>query len=482
MSDSKVADKVHMGLVVAGHVDAGKSTTTGHLLYKLGTLSERDKDKLQKEAEELGKGSFGFAFLMDKQKEERKRGITIACTTKEFFTEKYHMTIIDAPGHKDFINNMVTGASQADVLLLMVPASMGGFETAIAQGSHKNQTIEGQTRQHARLCNLLGIQEVIIGINKMDDPSVNFSESRFNEVKEEMINMLKQVGYKPKRIPVIPISGYKGDNLTTPSENMPWWKGFSVDIPSEVKGKPKNITGMTLLDALNNVVQPAPRVADAALRMPVSGSLKIPGVGDVITGRIEEGRLPKGATVSFTGMEGKFKAFSIEMHHRVVDVGEPGENVGVNVKGLTTKPKAGDVLYLVGDPKDTAPPRKVVSFCAQVAVQDHPGQLKCTKDGKGGYTPMIRVRTAKGACVMSSITWKQNKNGKTETPDFLERNDMAEVVFKPKGQLYLEPFDKCAGLGRVAIMDSNSLVMLGKVMSVTYEEPDNKAKAKSTSA
>jgi elongation factor 1-alpha len=223
-------EKKHLGLVIVGHVDAGKSTTTGHLLFELGGLSDRELTKLKAEADAVGKGSFAFAFYMDKSKDERARGVTISCTTKEFFTEKYHYTIIDAPGHRDFIKNMISGASQADVALLMVPSNKGGFETSIQKGNHKKSEIQGQTRQHARLLHLLGVEQVIVGVNKMDDKSVNYSKDRFIEIKEEVSKMLSKIGFKVKKIPFIPMSGFKGDNLTKPSENMKWYKGFEVKI------------------------------------------------------------------------------------------------------------------------------------------------------------------------------------------------------------------------------------------------------------
>ena len=203
----KKMDKPHLGIVIVGHVDAGKSTTTGHLLFKLGGLKPRVLENLKKEAELLGKQSFEFAFFMDKQKEERERGVTITCTTKEFFTDNYHYTIIDAPGHKDFIKNMITGASQADIALLMVPATKGSFETSIQKPNHKEGRVQGQTRQHAKLCHLLGIEQLIVGVNKMD--GANYSEARYMEIKEEVTKMLKGIGWKVKKIPFIPMSVYK---------------------------------------------------------------------------------------------------------------------------------------------------------------------------------------------------------------------------------------------------------------------------------
>jgi len=227
----------HLSIVICGHVDSGKSTTTGRLLFELGGLPERELEKLKQEAERLGKGSFAFAFFMDRQKEERERGVTISCTTKEFFTEKWHYTIIDAPGHRDFIKNMISGAAQADVALVMVPAD-GNFVTAIQRGNHKAGEIQGQTRQHSRLINLLGVKQLIIGVNKMDCDTAGYKKDRYDEISAEMINMLQKVGWKKdfvlKSTPVLPISGWCGDNLLKKSDNMKWWSGCDIEV--EAKG------------------------------------------------------------------------------------------------------------------------------------------------------------------------------------------------------------------------------------------------------
>jgi len=456
-------NKKHLGLVVVGHVDAGKSTTTGHLMFELGGINERDMEKLRKEAEAQGKGSFAFAFFMDKSKDERARGVTIACTTKEFFTDRYHYTIIDAPGHRDFIKNMISGASQADVALLMVPANKGGFETSIQKGNHKKGEVQGQTRQHARLLHLLGVEQVLCGINKMDDKSVGYKQSRYKEIKSEVAKMLTKIGFKTKKIPFIPMSGWQGDNLTTKTENMDWYKGFKV------KPKKKEIEGWTLLDALNDVVSCPKRPKKKPFRMPVSGVYKIKGVGDVITGRIEQGQLTPNTMVQFapTGVDGK--AFSIEMHHKTVPKAGPGDNVGVNVKGLDkdNMPKVGDVMFIQNEDGDDSPPAAAETFRAAVFVQDHPGQLRCSVQGRGGFTPSIHVRTAKAPCQMLEILWKRGKstnNVKIEAPLYIEAGDEAEVVFKPKMPLCVDAYDTCKPLGRMAAMDSNSLIMLGRVL------------------
>jgi len=469
--------KPHLGLVIVGHVDAGKSTTTGRLLFELGGMSERDLAKLKKEAQELGKESFLFAFFMDKGKDERARGVTIQCCTREFFTDSYHYTIIDAPGHRDFIKNMISGAAQADVALLMVPSNKGGFETSIAKGNHKKGEVQGQTRQHARLCHLLGIEQVIVGINKMDDKSVNWSQDRYKEIKGEVDKMLTKIGYKTKKIPFIPMSGFKGDNLAEASTNMPWYKGF------EVKVKKEKVKGHTLVDALEKVVRPPKRNDKKAFRMPVSGVYKIKGVGDVVTGRVEQGKITAGVNVRFypTGCTGNI--FSIEMHHKQVDTAHCGDNVGLNVKKLNkdNMPHTGDVMAIDDVKEDPNPPRSCKEFTALVFVQDHPGKLSCGKTEKdkksgetvvkGGFTPSIHIRTAKAPCQMTAINWKMGKstsNAKVEGVPYIEAGDQAEVVFAPKMPIVVQPFDECKPLGRIAAMDSNSLIMLGKVTKVTY--------------
>merc|ERR1719261_1155267 len=221
---------------------------------------------------------------MDRQKEERERGVTIACTTKEFFTDKWHYTIIDAPGHRDFIKNMITGASQADVALIMVPCD-GNFTTAIAKGNHKAGEIQGQTRQHSRLINLLGVKQIAIGCNKMDCDTAGYKQARYEEVSNEMRSMLVEVGWKKdmveKGIPFLPISGWMGDNLLKGEDhagkkNMDWWSGNDVMV-----GETK-IHVDTLYDFLDKVCRVPERPCSAPMRMPISGIYKIKGVGDVL--------------------------------------------------------------------------------------------------------------------------------------------------------------------------------------------------------
>jgi elongation factor 1-alpha len=489
--DKTPEGKEHLSICIVGHVDAGKSTTTGHLLHKLGTMSEREREKLQKEADDMSMGSFAFAHFLDTQPDEKKRGITIKPTTKEFFTEKYHFTIIDCPGHKDFIKNMMIGASQADVVIVMVPAEVGGLEKAIADGS-KDGGQTGQTRQHTELCYLRGIKQVIVCVNKMDDKSVKWGEDRFREVEENMRHMLKQAKYDPDYVPIIPISGLDGDNLTDPSDKCPWYKGWNAVLNKKDKKTGKVIenigewSGHTLYDALNNFAVPPPRFPDKPFRMPVGQVFQLPGKGFIVTGRIEQGTLQVDDVVSFTGGETKVKVVSVELHHRSVKSAKPGDNVGVNFRGITkeNKPRPGDVGYIVGEKSDTTPPRIVESFTALVSVRHHSGELHARVDSedkakaRGGFTPLVVVKTAKTPCELYKINWKMGKKStggaKMENSEYVEKNDNAEVVFKVKNPIrnpiYVEPFELCEGLARLTVMDSNNLIMLGKITSVTYKD------------
>lgn len=449
--------KEHVGIVVVGHVDAGKSTTTGRLMFELGGIPQRLLDKYQREADALGKTSFGLAFIMDRTKEERERGITIQSTTQQFFTEKYHYSIIDAPGHHLFIKNMITGASQADVGLLLVPASKGAFEASIAKGDFKKQIPGGQTRQHARLLNLLGVTQIIVGINKMD--AVDYDEERYTEIKNEVSKILEKIGFSMKKVPFIPISGYKGENLVKPSDKLKWYGGWKR------KTKKGEVRGVTLLDALNAVTVPK-RARKKPLRMPVGGILKISGVGNVITGRVEQGTAKPGMNVAFLPSNVGGKIFSIEMHHKPVEAAYPGDNVGTVIRFKDGNlPKNGDIMFESDDQEHL--PVCPSSFRATVFVQEHPGKLK------PGFTPSLHVRTAKAPCKMVKIFWKSGKSTgdiKVENPGYVEAGDQAEVIFEPQIPICVEAYDTCKPLGRIAIMDQNSLVMLGRVKEVYQDQ------------
>ena len=303
-------DKLHCNLVVIGHVDAGKSTSTGHLIYKCGGIDKRTIEKFEKDAEAMGKGSFKYAWVLDKLKAERERGITIDIALWKFETAKFHFTIIDAPGHRDFIKNMITGTSQADVAILMIASPPGEFEAGISK--------DGQTREHALLAFTLGVKQMIVCINKIDEKSVNYDEKRIDEIIAETQNFLKKIGYNPKTIPFIPISGWVGDNMIERSANLPWYKG------------------PTLLEALDLIVPPK-RPTDKALRLPLQDVYKIGGIGTVPVGRVETGILKPGMTIFFAPVGIATDCKSVEMHHEQLVEAIPGDNVGFNVKNVSVK-------------------------------------------------------------------------------------------------------------------------------------------------
>merc|ERR1712127_623143 len=304
-------------------------------------------------------------------------------------------TIVDAPGHKDYIKNMITCSATADVGLLLVPAEKGGFEAAIAKADAKQGVEEGQTRQHARLLFLLGVDQLIVGVNKMD--SCGWAESRFNEIKEEFQKMLQMIGFKVKKIPFIPYSGFNGDNLVDKTDKAPWYKGWSANINPK-----KKITGHTIVDALNDFIMPPKRHPDLPVRLPISNIYNIKGVGQIICGTVEQGTLLPGDVIGIvpSGLRDK-KIFSIEQHKKTLEKACPGDSVGLSIKGISKDEKVnpGDIIYVQKD-GDLKP---IKTFTAIVAVQEHPGVLK------PGYAPVIFCRTAKVACKMTKILWKMGK-------------------------------------------------------------------------
>jgi elongation factor 1-alpha len=347
----------------------------------------------------------------------------------------------------------------------MVPAG-GGWTVAIQRGDHKQGKVQGQTRQHARLINLLGCKQLIVGVNKMD--ADGYKEDKFKEIHDEMKNMLAKVGWKKsyvEQIPILPISGWMGDNLLTKSDKMPWWKGKDA---TTLSGQKVHVD--TLLDALNNYVELPKRDPAAVMRMPVNGVYKIKGVGDVITGRVEQGKVSPGDETVFipTHTSSKSctgKVFTVEMHHKSVPAAGAGDNVGLNVKGLSKEnmPRVGDIMIKKTDTSLKA----CENFVAQVQILDHPGELK------PGYSPIAFVRTGRSACKMEKIDWKIGKSTggqKVSDPVFLKQNEMAQVVFKPLQPFVIDAFKSCEGLGRVAIMEGAGVVMLGKVAKVTFKD------------
>jgi len=419
-------------MIVTGHIDNGKSTSMGHMLMDLGLIDERTIAAHAAESEKHGKGdTFKYAWVMDNIKDERERGITIDLAFQKFETPKYFFTLIDAPGHRDFIKNMITGASEADCAILVLSAKEGETDTAIAPG--------GQAREHAFLLRTLGVSQLIVAINKMDDS--NYSEQAFKAAKEKAEKLIKSVGYKLENVPIIPISGWKGDNLVKKSENMKWW------------------TGKTLLETFDDFKLPEKPVGKP-LRIPIQDVYTITGVGTVPVGRVETGVAKAGMKIVVmpSGATGEIK--TIETHHTQMESAEAGDNIGFNLRGIEKKDiKRGDVI---GTPDN--PPNVAKEFRAQIIIIHHPTAIA------PGYTPVMHAHTAQVAATIVAFESKINPQTGAEEekdPKFLKAGDSAIVRIRPVRPLPIETFQDFPELGRFALRDMGATIAAGVIKDIT---------------
>ena len=416
--------KVHINLVFIGHVDHGKSTTVGRMLYDTKNIDEQAMRKLKEKAESLGKGGFEFAFVMDNLKEEQERGVTIDLAHRRFDTPKYYFTIIDAPGHKDFIKNMITGASQADAGVLVVSGNPG-------------DGVQAQTKEHVFLARTLGVNQLIVYVNKMD--MAKYDQKRFEDVKKQVSDLLKSVGYKPDTIPFVAGASLLGENVAKKSDKMPWY------------------TGKTLLETLDTLKEPE-KPTQLPLRLPIQDVYNITGIGVVPVGRVETGIMKvNDKVIIMPGREGKGvhgEVKTIEMHHEQMQQAEPGDNIGFNVRGLGKKDIArGDVLGHVDNP-----PTVATEFTAQLVVLNHPTVISA------GYTPVFHVHTAQVACQVIKIEKKLDPatgQTKEENPDFIKNGDAAIVKIKPIQPMVIERQKDIPQMSRFAIRDSGTTVAAG---------------------
>jgi len=447
--------KIHINIVVIGHVDSGKSTTTGHLIYKCGGIDKRTIEKFEKEAQEMGKGSFKYAWVLDKLKAERERGITIDIALWKFETPKYYVTIIDAPGHRDFIKNMITGTSQADCAVLIVAAGVGEFEAGISKN--------GQTREHALLAYTLGVKQLIVATNKMDSTEPPYSEDRFNEIKKEVSGYIKKIGYNPEIVAFVPISGWHGDNMLEASPNMGWYKGWTKKTLPEKGKEQKTVEGKTLLEALDSI-EPPKRPTDRPLRLPLQDVYKIGGIGTVPVGRVETGEIKPGMVVMFAPCNVTTEVKSVEMHHTALEKAGPGDNVGFNVKNVSVKEvRRGNVC---SDSKND-PAKETDEFKAQVIILNHPGEIR------KGYSPVVDCHTAHIACKFDTLLEKiDRRSGKKleDNPEKVKSGDSALVEMKPSKPMCVEAFSDYAPLGRFAVRDMRQTVAVGVIKSVKKKE------------
>ncbi|MHA1291705.1 MAG: translation elongation factor EF-1 subunit alpha [Promethearchaeota archaeon] len=423
-------EKPHLNLVIIGHIDHGKSTMMGCLLIKTGAVTDREARELEKLAKEYDRESWSYAYVFDRLKEERMRGITIDLAFRKFETKSKYFTIIDAPGHADFVKNMITGASQADAAILVVSGKKGEMEVGIAAN--------GQTREHAYLAQTLGVKQLVVAINKAD--IWNYDQDRFNECKDAVADLLKSIGFPVKKIPFIPTSGMTGENLAEKSDNLKWYDG------------------PTLLDAIDKFEIP-PKPVDKPLRLPIQDAYKIKGTGVVPVGRVETGVLKKGDKIIImpTGFQGEIR--SIEMHHEEIPQAEPGDNVGFSIRGITMKDATrGDCLGHPDNPPNVITPNG--KWIGQIIVIWHPTAIA------QGYTPVIHAHTAQVAARFANLVKKlDQKTGAVieDNPKFLKRNEAAIVELVPIKKLCIEKYTEIPEMGRFAVRDMGRTVAVGIV-------------------
>jgi elongation factor 1-alpha len=417
--------KPHLNLVFVGHVDHGKSTLMGRMLFETGVVSPQELDKFKKLAAELGKGTWEYAYATDSSPEERKRGVTIDLAHKKFTTPKYEVTLIDAPGHKDFIKNMITGASQADAALLVV---------AVGEG------VQPQTQEHVFLLKTQGVKQVAVAMNKID--TVNYDQAKYNAVKEDLKKLLGSVGYKADDINFIPTSAIDAEasNVKTKSPKTPWY------------------TGPTLLEQIDLFTLPE-KPTSLPLRVPIQDVYTITGIGTVPVGKVESGILKINSKVIFMPENVTAEVKSIEMHHEQVEMAEPGDNIGFSAKGITNKSiKRGSVMGNIDNP-----PTVAKRFKAQIMILQHPTVITV------GYSPVIHCGTAQVSCKIVEITAQLDpKTGgvKAEKPDFIKRGDAAIVVFEPSKPMVIEEKTNIPQMSTFAIRDMGMTIGAGVCIKV----------------
>jgi len=435
-----MGEKRHTNVVVVGHGDSGKSTTTGHLLYKTGAIDSQLLEKFDRDAAQMGRHGAKFAWVLDRLKEERERGMTIDIALHKLETQKTVFTMIDAPGHRDYIKNMITGTSQADAALLVVSAAPDEFE--------EGMSVNGQTREHSLLTFTLGLQQILVCVNKME--TVSWSQRRFEDIKAEVTKYLHTVNkaWSREAISFVPISGALGDNLTEPSKNLFWYDG------------------LTLLDTLENIKPPI-RWTEKPLRICLQEIYKIGGTGTVPVGRIETGMLKPGAEVVFSPNNIRAEVVSVERHNEQLQVGLPGDVVGFHVRDVSAKDLRRGMV--ASDPaKD--PAMECETFIAHLIILNHPGEILA------GYAPVMNVHTAHVPCRIEEIISKLDRKAMAakEKVYSLKQGDAAVVLMRPLKPVVVEPFKTYPTLGRFALRDVQKTVAVGIVKEVTTKKKESR--------
>ena len=427
--------KPSLNLVLLGNTGSGKSSIGGCLLHACDKVDEKTLDRLKKEAELLGKNNCYFAFVLDTLKSERDRGLTLSTKYAHFETGVYCATLIDVPGHKDFMRAMIGGTTQGDCAILVLNAAGGEFESSIKEGTPK---------EHALLSFQLGVREMIVVVNKMDLAS--YSKDRYEAISNEIKFALKATGYNLSHVAIVPCNGVTGENVLRRTEQTSWYKG------------------PTLIEAIDQIMQPH-RPFDLPLRVPINDSFKISGIGTVVVGKVETGVIKVGMQISFCPGAHVRECTSIEMNGQKMKEAKPGDNIGFNILGISCKEiRPGQVA----SDANNKPASEVSEFTAQIVVLNHPTKIEV------GYSPIVFCHNAMVACKIAEIKQKIDRlTGKIaeENPKSIQNGDAAVVKFIPKKPMCVESYREYAPLGRFVVRDMKQTVAVGIVKEIVKKPP-----------
>ena len=427
----------HVNVVFIGHVDAGKSTMGGNILFLTGMVDKRTMEKYEKEAKEQNRESWYLSWALDTSAEERKKGKTVECGKAYFETEKRRYTILDAPGHKNFVPSMIGGASQADIGVLVISARKGEFETGFEKG--------GQTREHAVLAKTSGISKLVVAVNKMDDPTVQWSKERYDEILTRLTPFLKGTGFNPKTdIQFLPVSGFTGANLKDRmgKQACPWFEGPSL---------------LELLDS----TPMTDRKIKGPLMLPITEKYK--EMGTTIVGKIESGRVKKGQTILIMPSKHLAEVTGVFLEEDEVPMAICGDNVRLRLKNVEEE----DIVVGSVACSPSRPVKVSNTFEAQLAILDHKNII-CA-----GYNAVIHIHAVTEeiqlAALLHAIDKKTNRKSK-RPPPFVKKGQKVIARLETSQPIAVESFEDFAQLGRFTLRDEGKTVAIGKVTKVIVSE------------
>eukprot|EP00544_Gedaniella_sp_CCMP2646_P011604 CAMPEP_0202497226 /NCGR_PEP_ID=MMETSP1361-20130828/22340_1 /ASSEMBLY_ACC=CAM_ASM_000849 /TAXON_ID=210615 /ORGANISM="Staurosira complex sp., Strain CCMP2646" /LENGTH=589 /DNA_ID=CAMNT_0049128781 /DNA_START=47 /DNA_END=1816 /DNA_ORIENTATION=+ len=434
----------HLNLVFIGHVDAGKSTLSGNILYLTDNVDKRTIERYEKEAKERNRESWFLAFIMDTNEEERAKGKTVEVGRAHFETEVKRFTILDAPGHKNYVPNMIMGASQADIGILVISARKGEFETGFERG--------GQTREHAMLAKTLGVSYLVVVVNKMDDPTVQWKKERFEECIGKIRPFLKQCGFIIKReVKFIPISGLTGANVKDEVDPSvcPWWK------PSYENGD-NNTTSSTLIGLLDTLEMTG-RDPDAPMRIPVLD--RYSDRGTIAMGKIESGVIRAGMTVRVMPTRNEYNVSGVWANEDPVIAARPGENVLVKLDncGMSDVQKG---YVICTDP----PCRAVDKLICKIALLDMPDN---TRIMTAGFQAVFHAHCCEEECTIVKIFDTTTSKGVVnKDARFASVNMRVTCMIETARSVPVETYDNMPFLGRITLRTEGKTIAIGKIVKL----------------